>query len=30
MKGGGLIEGLYTLLFIAAVVGSMVLGGWLV
>lgn len=30
MKGGGLIEGLYTLLFIAAVVGAMVLGGWLV
>jgi hypothetical protein len=30
MKGGGLIEGLYSLFFIVAVVGSMVLGGWLV
>lgn len=29
MKGGGFLDGLYTLLFIIAIVGSMVLGGWL-
>jgi len=30
MKGGGLLDSLYILLFIVAVVGAMVLGGWLV
>jgi hypothetical protein len=30
MKGGGFCDGLYVLLFIVAVVGAMVLGGWLV
>jgi hypothetical protein len=30
MKGGGFVDGLYILLFIVAVVGSLVLGGWLV
>jgi hypothetical protein len=29
MKGGGVVEGLFSLLFIVAVVGSMVLGGYL-
>jgi hypothetical protein len=29
MKGGGLVEGFYTLLFIVAIVGSIVLGGYL-
>lgn len=30
MKGGGLLDSLYILLFVASVVGAMVLGGWLV
>jgi len=30
MKGGGIFDSLYSLLFIVAVVGAMVLGGWLV
>jgi len=30
MKGGGLLDSLYILLFIVAVVGALVLGGWLV
>jgi hypothetical protein len=29
MKGGGIVEGLFSLLFIVAVVGAMVLGGYL-
>lgn len=29
MKGGGLIDGLYTLLFIVAILGAIVLGGYL-
>jgi hypothetical protein len=29
MKGGGFLEGLYSVLFIIGVVGAMVLGGWL-
>jgi len=30
MKGGGLLDSLYILLFVASVIGAMVLGGWLV
>jgi hypothetical protein len=29
MKGGGFVDGIYTLLFIVAVIGAMVLGGYL-